>query len=112
MATWLSADEVARLFVVQPETLVSYSARGNLGVRTDVRGRRVFSIRQVESLFPRRGADGRRSGATLGTLGVAKLGANSAAALSDHSGYRNRIKRRGDFQSPIITKHLGMAKIA
>ena len=112
MANWLSADELSRLFVVQPDTLASYSARGNLGSRMDVRGRRVFSMRQVESLFPRRGENGRRVGAALGTLGQAKLGMKEAVQIGRHSQFQEKIERRGEYQSPIQTKYLRLSKSA
>ena len=111
MATWLSAEEISRVFLVQQQTLVSYSARGNLGVRTDVRGQRVFNPRQVESLFPRRGQGQRRSG-SLGTLGQAKLGPRQPSTLRVGPGYRSSMPQcdnQADFGG---LGHIKMAKIA
>ena len=96
MANWLSADELSRLFVVQPGTLASYSARGNLGSRLDVRGQRVFSRRQVESLFPRRGKNGCRMGTGLGRLGQMKLEPNKCLRLAkrqEHQAARQSSER-------------------
>ena len=102
MANWLTADELSRLFVVQPETLMSYSARGNLGSRLDVQGQRVFSRRQVENLFSPRGENGLRVGAALGRLGHMKLEPNEAV----------RLTRRGEQTVKIPTRTRRLSKSA
>ena len=92
MANWLTADELSRLFVVQAETLLAYSARGNLGSRLDVQGQRVFSRRQVETLFSRRGDNGLRVGAALGRLGQVRLEPNEAVRLTRRDDHRLKVQ--------------------
>ncbi len=78
MANWMTAEEIGELYIVGPERLQAFAARGNLACRRPVGGAPLYDEAGVARFFrPRRGGilvAKQPEGEHLGVLGLSKLG--------------------------------------
>ncbi|HVJ93961.1 MAG TPA: hypothetical protein VM580_29430 [Labilithrix sp.] len=83
MPNWMTAEEIGERYVVGPERLQAFAARGNLACRKPEGAPMLFDEASVARLFrPRYGgiAVTKPAGNHLGVLGVSKLGDEPARA--------------------------------
>jgi len=71
---WMKSVEITGLYRVGVAKLEQFAARGNLGIKKDAWGQRLYSAQDVARMFPRRDALGAtNSGACFGRLGETRL---------------------------------------
>lgn len=110
MANWMTAEEIGELYIVGPERLQAYAARGNLACRRPTGGAPLYDEAAVGRYFrPRRGGivvSRMPEGEHLGVLGVAKLGdaANAGA-------FERGVRRRRTTQSDVAPRFPGNADV-
>ncbi|MEE2960783.1 MAG: hypothetical protein VYA34_08570 [Myxococcota bacterium] len=80
MNLWLSAKEIKKNYKVGLNTLLKYSARGNLPMKNQQNGGTLFSVYHVAKLFPKRHQS---MGMTIipPRLGVTRLGGCNTESL-------------------------------
>src|SRR4051794_18961349 len=98
MGNWMTADEIARNYVVGEERLLSYGQRGNLAFRRCEGGAILYDELGVARFFRKRhgrvgvigttfGAAGGGAGATsIGVLGTTRLGEEPPRSTRRRSG--------------------------
>ena len=70
---WMKALEISGIYRVNPSTLERYALRGNLAVKCDVQGQRLYDSQSVARMFPRQDAMSAPAAMTLGTIGQTRL---------------------------------------
>lgn len=95
MATWKTAPELSRRYLVGAERLLDYSRRGNLPMRREADGTPLFDEDIVARLFRLRHALGvpLTSGANLGVLGETRLGTFALPTTESSREARRRALR-------------------
>ena len=71
---WMKSVEITGLYRVGTAKLEQFAARGNLGIKKDAFGQRLYSAQDVARMFPRRDAlHATNAGASFGRLGETRL---------------------------------------
>jgi hypothetical protein len=96
MATWKSAAELSRAYLVGAERLLEYSRRGNLPMSLADDGTALFDEEIVCRLFRSRRSAPPVNGQNLGVLGEARLGGASSEPPLSARDARRRALRLGE----------------
>lgn len=102
MATWKTAAELCRRYVVGPERLADYSRRGNLPMLAEEGAPALFDEDFVARFFRLRHAQGAplTHGGHLGVLGEVRLGVHTLPASPGPREMRRRAIRQG--HTPVV----------
>ncbi len=105
MATWKTADEISRRFIVGADRLDDYSRRGNLPRSFEADGTVLFDEDMVARFFRPRHAQGvlLTSPDHLGVLGETRLGAYVLPTTLGARETRRRALRTGQVESVSAT---------
>jgi hypothetical protein len=113
MATWKSAAELSRAYLVGADRLLDYSRRGNLPMSLEADGTPLFDEQIVARLFRSRRSVPPVNGQNLGVLGEARLGgsASSDPPLSARDARRRalRLGESGD-ESAALPRRTGTSE--
>lgn len=99
MSQWMTAQEIAERYIVGEERLAMYSNRGNLAFRRAPDGQVLFEESTVALFFRPRVAHvgsahaGLGANASLGVLGVSRLGERTPATMTSGRDARKRAAR-------------------
>ncbi len=71
---WMKSVEITSVYRVGVEKLEQFAARGNLGIKKNALGQRLYNSQDVARIFPRRDAmSANLLGNCLGYLGESRL---------------------------------------
>ena len=70
---WMKAIEICGTYRVSASTLERYALRGNLAIKRNVQGQRLYDAHAVSRMFPRHDAMAAPRAMTLGTIGQTRL---------------------------------------